>query len=176
MEEKFCMFCGKPLEGNTQKKFCSCSCSAMYNNKQRRLTTKGKKKLVKCIVCGNEFWASIHINTTKCKCENCKKHNRKHYNPDPKSIKDMSSKTTAKLIKRAGLGCSICGWKESSLDIHHIIPKKEGGTNDNENLIMLCPNCHRIVHTTNKYTREYLQSLSIDKVFVNWKEFYHTER
>lgn len=38
-----------------------------------------------------------------------------------------------------------CEWCEEPLDapeVHHIRPRSEGGTNDPENLIVLCPNCH----------------------------------
>ena len=32
-----------------------------------------------------------------------------------------------------------------------------------DNLILVCPNCHRIIHSNKKYSIEYLQNLSIDK-------------
>lgn len=64
----------------------------------------------------------------------------------PTNLLDMSSRTVTKLIKRMGIGCCICGWKEATCDIHHIVPKKNGGTNDNTNLTILCPNHHRLIH------------------------------
>jgi len=39
-----------------------------------------------------------------------------------------------------------CEWCEKHLDnpeVHHIEPRSEGGPNEPENLIVLCPNCHR---------------------------------
>ena len=44
--------------------------------------------------------------------------------------------------------CSICGYKEHPdiLEVHHIIARKDGGNDDIDNLILLCPNCHRKVH------------------------------
>lgn len=43
--------------------------------------------------------------------------------------------------------CVICGTKHrSKLEIHHIIPKSEGGTNEIGNLIPLCHICHCMVH------------------------------
>lgn len=39
--------------------------------------------------------------------------------------------------------CLICGW-DISVDIHHIVPKKEGGKNEPTNLAVLCPNHHRM--------------------------------
>lgn len=58
------------------------------------------------------------------------------------------------------LQCAICGWKsqfESDTcgnEIHHIIPLEENGTNNLENLILLCPNHHREVHISKRIRRE----------------------
>jgi len=38
--------------------------------------------------------------------------------------------------------CMVCGY-DKFVDWHHIIPRKEGGTHDVRNTIMLCPNHHR---------------------------------
>ncbi|MCK9997164.1 MAG: HNH endonuclease [Candidatus Krumholzibacteria bacterium] len=32
------------------------------------------------------------------------------------------------------------------LEIHHIVPRSEGGTNDPENLVTLCTACHKLLH------------------------------
>ncbi|HCG8032790.1 TPA: HNH endonuclease [Vibrio parahaemolyticus] len=47
--------------------------------------------------------------------------------------------------------CAVCGTKidESRLEIHHIRPIKDGGDSSPENVIHICPNCHREIHTTN---------------------------
>lgn len=64
----------------------------------------------------------------------------------PANLLDMSTRTVSKLIKRMKIGCSVCGWNEAQCDVHHILPKKNGGTNDNSNLTILCPNHHRMIH------------------------------
>ena len=49
--------------------------------------------------------------------------------------------------------CEACGWSvdvkdnKKFLDIHHIIPSSHGGSDNSHNLISLCPNCHRILHS-----------------------------
>ncbi len=52
--------------------------------------------------------------------------------------------------KRRGYGnlysCCICGWDEATNDIHHIIPRNQGGSDTFDNLTILCPNCHRKSH------------------------------
>ena len=49
------------------------------------------------------------------------------------------------LIKRR---CFDCGYCENLkiLQEHHILPKCYGGDNDIKNLVVLCPNCHKIRH------------------------------
>lgn len=43
--------------------------------------------------------------------------------------------------------CAVCGLDiESLLEVHHIIPKKVCGKNDDSNGIALCPTCHVIFH------------------------------
>jgi 5-methylcytosine-specific restriction endonuclease McrA len=42
--------------------------------------------------------------------------------------------------------CMRCGWNEATCDSHHIIAKASGGLNTLENSVVLCPNCHRLVH------------------------------
>lgn len=33
--------------------------------------------------------------------------------------------------------------RQGGCELHHIIPISEGGSNEMENLILLCPNCHK---------------------------------
>jgi len=41
--------------------------------------------------------------------------------------------------------CSICG-KTENLEHHHIIPKADGGTDDETNLLTLCSEHHAVMH------------------------------
>lgn len=40
--------------------------------------------------------------------------------------------------------CMICGWNYASCDTHHIFGQARGGSNELTNLIVLCPNHHRM--------------------------------
>lgn len=55
------------------------------------------------------------------------------------------------LLVRCRHQCSIC-LERAPLDLHHLIPRSEGGSNDEENLIVLCGNCHDRYHRQKAYT------------------------
>ena len=46
---------------------------------------------------------------------------------------------------RDGYKCRKCGSK-THLEVHHIIQRKDGGTNHRDNLVTLCHNCHAALH------------------------------
>jgi predicted restriction endonuclease len=39
--------------------------------------------------------------------------------------------------------CALCGWAED-VDACHILPVRQGGTEELDNFVMLCPNHHRM--------------------------------
>ena len=60
------------------------------------------------------------------------------------------------VVQRAKGLCQLCGCEapfkdkdgDPYLEIHHVIPLRDGGTDSAENLIALCPNCHRKVEVS----------------------------
>ena len=56
-----------------------------------------------------------------------------------------SSRRSAVLC-RDNYTCQCCGKKNCRLEVHHIKFKSNGGTDDEENLITLCEDCHKKVH------------------------------
>ncbi|WP_085637816.1 MULTISPECIES: PIN-like domain-containing protein [unclassified Pseudomonas] len=50
--------------------------------------------------------------------------------------------------------CSVCGFQSnpdrSILEIHHITPRSEGGSDSADNIIVICPNCHKELHANKK--------------------------
>ena len=55
--------------------------------------------------------------------------------------------------------CEKCG-KEDELEVHHIIPLVEGGSDTFENFVALCSDCHKLFHKKNK---SQLTKLGIEK-------------
>ncbi len=56
--------------------------------------------------------------------------------------------TKAMVRARDGYTCAICKGrhKNRQLDVHHIIFRNQGGSNEAENLITLCQTCHKKLH------------------------------
>ena len=50
------------------------------------------------------------------------------------------------VLHRDNYTCQCCGKKNCRLEVHHIKFKSNGGTDDEENLITLCEECHNGVH------------------------------
>lgn len=56
-----------------------------------------------------------------------------------------SSRRSA-ILHRDEYTCQCCGKKNCRLEVHHIVFRSNGGTNDEENLITLCKDCHKGIH------------------------------
>ena len=50
------------------------------------------------------------------------------------------------VLHRDNYTCQCCGKKNCRLEVHHIKFKSNGGTDDEENLITLCEDCHKGIH------------------------------
>lgn len=48
-------------------------------------------------------------------------------------------------LVRDGRRCRICG-ESRAVDVHHITPRAQGGSDDASNLITLCPTHHALQH------------------------------
>lgn len=58
---------------------------------------------------------------------------------------EYSSRREA-VLHRDNYTCQCCGKKHVRLEVHHIIFRSLGGTDDEKNLITLCEKCHKLVH------------------------------
>ena len=52
-----------------------------------------------------------------------------------------------KVYRRDGYRCALCD-STKGLQVHHVIPRSEGGSNQLQNLICLCWKCHAAAHGT----------------------------
>jgi hypothetical protein len=51
------------------------------------------------------------------------------------------------VLRHYGEKCMICGWNKAPCDVHHKKAKAIGGLHTIDNGIVLCPNCHREIHS-----------------------------
>lgn len=50
------------------------------------------------------------------------------------------------ILHRDNYTCQCCGKKHTRLEVHHIVFRSQGGTDDENNLITLCADCHAKIH------------------------------
>jgi hypothetical protein len=67
------------------------------------------------------------------------------------------------LLARTGRMCAVCN-RQNGVQVHHIVPKHDGGSDDASNMIPICPNCHDEAHadytpgrTTRRFTANELR-------------------
>ena len=160
-----CLNCGKEIEvpigwKEHRNKFCSQSCAASYNNHKRN-EKNGFKPLVSgtCVHCGETFEGKPN-GTKYCSIECQHNHMYEEYikrwqNSEENGLSGkygVSRYIRRYLFEKYDGKCQICGWNEENpithkvpLQIHHI----DGNCTNNkeENLQLLCPNCHSLTET-----------------------------
>lgn len=140
----FCKLCGKacykrPNElRQAQYKALYCSKSCYHQDHPPKKKT--------CPVCSEEYVGHSQ-NTCSRKCANIKrtgiKYNQGQLNNKAKKHKDIKSK----LIELRGKQCELCPYDNVNvLQVHHIVEKSKGGTDEENNLLLICPNCHCTIH------------------------------
>jgi len=133
-----CKHCQKNFEADSKETkrgnaiFCSISCSASYRNLNK------KKYQCTCTICQSNFEATTA--DSKFCSKPCK---YKGYRAKQQNTK-ISITTLQRIFK--DIPCELCGWNETTRDIHHIVPVSKGGKNDINNVISVCPNHHRMIH------------------------------
>lgn len=171
INNKNCLNCGKIIykrDNQTNNdfkriKFCCKSCAVKYNNSQR----KKKIDIKYCLNCGKE----IPLKGLK----NYEYKNRKYCSIDcsieykyKQKIKkwksgewdgstgnkwiDLSASIRKYLLRKYDYKCAKCGWSEINpytgtlpLEVEHI--DGDATNNEEDNLTLLCPNCHSLTST-----------------------------
>lgn len=87
-----------------------------------------------CANCGTTIW-----RRTLCpQCQN--EHDRKKA-----ALNRSANYKKGRLIEERGGRCQQCG-ANAPLIAHHVIALAQGGTNDDENLMLVCKSCHDALH------------------------------
>ncbi|MCP4599993.1 MAG: HNH endonuclease [Proteobacteria bacterium] len=69
--------------------------------------------------------------------------------------KKIPPDTVARIMVASRQTCNLCWKQKEYLQIHHVVSVAHGGDNSEDNLILLCPNCHASVHSKHDNTRNY---------------------
>lgn len=165
-----CEYCKNEHDGcYGSGRFCNNICARGFSTKSKRIEINQK--------------VSVKLKEKKSKLTNQQKIQRKiakkhaSYIRDTEIITlfDLSKRTVSKILKRLNLPCSLCGWFVEGVvcDVHHIVEKKIGGSDNHDNLTYVCPNCHRLIHS-NLIDINELVNLS-DYIGDKWKEYYYVK-
>lgn len=173
-KKRYCKNCGKELKKG-QKKFCCSSCAAKYNNvgrnhseetkekisKALRKTDNVQKKETRCLFCGKKLsQGQRKFCSNECFQKFKEKERIDNWQKNPKvySTEKIPPVIKRYLMSKYNCRCQRCGWGEVNiitgkvpLEVHHI----NGDCTDNreENLVLLCPNCHSLTDTHGSLNR-----------------------
>lgn len=145
--ERKCEHCGgnflayKSEVNRGRARFCNRKCAALRRKPTPHPKSQETREKIRASM--KAYWDKVGRKKKKELAEQGK-YSQVGKNKIPKSILNLSKRTIMKICRRLELSCSICGWKEEICDLHHIVPRRKGGTDDHSNLACLCPNCHRL--------------------------------
>lgn len=80
--------------------------------------------------------------------------------PRPSTKRRLPAAVDRAVLERAGYRCERCG-RSRQLHVHHRVTRCDGGTNDVENLMVVCSDCHRAAHE---------EDFTIDPRFVEGRQ------
>lgn len=137
-EERKCVVCGGPILVKSLKaKSCSKDCAKIARRENREAWEKD------CLHCGAP---------TKGKnkyCDECNENQTYRRATSTEEVKDPHTVRKILLRKREHRceSCKLDEWMKSPipLEIHHV--DGNGDNNKEENLLLLCPNCHALTPT-----------------------------
>lgn len=195
---KYCKCCGEIIPYEKRKNtFCSSSCAAKYNNNNREVAEKTRKKISEalqrrnknfngtykplskradacfkrkfiekqyCLSCGKEL-GGRREKFCDYKCQQKYYHNeyiKRWKNGEENGINGeygISTHIRRFLFEKYNNKCQCCGWGEINqytgkypLEIHHI--DGDYTNNKEENLQLLCPNCHSLTETYKAHNKK----------------------
>ena len=133
-----CAMCRTPFRPSTrQQRLCSIPCRTAWltiNPPNQR-----KRVLVECTICGIQI-ARIPAEVQKGRDAACSPRCRRILVANKLRGRNLSEPKRLAL-RRDGARCQVCGF-DTLVEVHHIMPRRQGGPDTLDNLITLCPNHH----------------------------------
>lgn len=144
-DSKKCQNCNSVILTN-RKKFCSSSCSAIFNNKLRIKKTYGN-----CENCNKELLGHQKKYCSNA-CQGFLKQRKIFEAIENGGLNFHEDSFKRYMIQKYGEQCMECGWCEVNkytgkipIQLEHIDGNSEN--NKLDNLKLLCPNCHTLTPT-----------------------------
>ncbi len=152
LAKKICIYpgCNKQPENLIFGKFCQ------EHKEIREEERKEAKKLIE-----QEAKKNIPFIPKKCTVLGCDKdaanpvcgklceEHRIFNAKEAKRIKNRKNRKRKRFSKKPSwknsYPCWICGWNQATCDQHRLVAGKDGGIYSIDNVVSLCPNCHRVV-------------------------------
>lgn len=150
--ELICEHCGRPFQRRKQevrstKNYCSKRCSGLSTTPPHKRAERKPAIDKVCEYCGKTYKVKpSRLNPRFCSkpCDWAYRSAHMIGNGNPNHRHGKSQMSAIAIAKRNyPMRCAVCGF-DVIVDVHHILPKSEGGVNDPNNLIVLCPNHHRM--------------------------------
>ena len=125
---------------NKGRAFCNKKCYGIYCRSPEMV----------CVVCQATFKVGGGKRkrlTCSRACSNKSRKGISYKKGAPNSNSTKVRKLKGLLLEDRGHKCEMCSFNNVNiLQVHHIIERSNGGSNDLENLQLLCPNCHCTIH------------------------------
>lgn len=169
--QKVCWQCLSIFEGTEKqmanRKFCSNEC----RNECRRIQVGEYNPTysqfpVNCIICQCSFLiqpSKFKKGQLHCSAKCGQESRKRKISGASRSSRPFGSR---KAKVRDGFSCRICGF-DLAVHTHHIMHKKDGGSNHLDNLITLCPNHHALAHAGILTSVEMIEALKKPLTVVN---------
>ncbi len=154
-EVRMCAFCGEPFTVNPSSSNICCSMECRTARSKTPDWPLSRKVLRQCVQCGKEFWRKPSDITNKrrtgggkfCSRE-CRIDSQRRDDTTPPSFYGTGTwyQARKRILKRDNATCQQCGFQGKYLHVHHMEFKRNGGTEEDDNLITLCMHCHMVEH------------------------------
>ena len=141
-----CLSCEKPIYRRPKNiksgpVFCSLRCNGVFV----------RKPDVLCVVCKIVITTKRgSVRSRKCcsrACSNKARTGISYHQGSPNDKAKKNQRLKDALVRSRGPRCEHCQHPNIPiLHVHHIKERSEGGSDDLDNLLLVCPNCHTTIH------------------------------
>jgi hypothetical protein len=71
-------------------------------------------------------------------------------------VSDIPQESVDRLMVKCARHCCICRrFRPTKLQVHHIVPRGDGGSDEDDNLVVICHMCHTDVHSQVPFARRF---------------------